>query len=162
MLLNLQSSTSPMKRVYLLSYELEINPEHMALTQALTLDQSRPGMGLNGTHGLFGSREWWDSIEQGRIPLLFLSGIIKRAYVAGQDPSRFNNSIELQLTDGSTQDIGIYVNNKKDARLFKAGSFVSIVYALDEFKPEAARNFGNKHHQITLEMAVSLEPAETK
>ncbi|SCC25333.1 hypothetical protein GA0061080_105623, partial [Gilliamella intestini] len=101
MLLKLENSKVPMKMVYLLSEKLKKNPEKAALTQALTLDKTKPKMGLKGTNGLFGTKEWWNSIEQGRIPLLFISGIIKKAYVAGQDPSNFNNTVDLLLEDGT-------------------------------------------------------------
>ncbi|OCG39518.1 hypothetical protein A9G29_08880 [Gilliamella sp. Fer2-1] len=149
-----------MKLVYLLSEELKAKPEQITLAQSLTLDKSKPYMGLNGTNGLFGTKEWWNSIEQGRIPLLFISGIIKKAYVAGQDPSNFNNTVDLLLEDGTIQSVGIYANKKKDSKLFKIGYSASIVYALDELKPQAALNFGQKYNQIALEMAVSLEPVE--
>ncbi|OCG78880.1 hypothetical protein A9G42_02405 [Gilliamella sp. Nev6-6] len=160
MLLKLENSKVPMKMVYLLSEKLKVNPEYASLTQALTLDHTKPYVGLNGTNGLFGTKEWWNSIEQGRIPLLFISGIIKKAYVAGQDPSNFNNTLDLLLEDGTIQSVGIYANKKKDSKLFKIGYSASIVYALDELKPQAALNFGQKYNQIALEMAVSLEPVE--
>ncbi|MWP61539.1 hypothetical protein [Gilliamella sp. Pas-s25] len=160
MLLKLENSKVPMKMVFLLSEELKNNPERVALTQALTLDKSKPTMGLKGINGLFGSKEWWNSIEQGRIPLLFISGIIKKAYVAGQDPSNFNNTVDLLLEDGTIQSVGIYTNKRVDSKLFKIGYSASIVYALDELKPQAVLNFGQKYNQIALEMAVSLEPVE--
>lgn len=158
MLLKLENTKVPMKLVYLLSAELKADPEYVSLTQALTLDRSRPYVGLNGTYGLFGTQEWWDSINRGKMPLLFLSGIIKRAYVTGQDPSDFNNTIDLLLDDGTIQSIGIYTNQEEDSDFFKEGHITSIVYALDELKPEAMLNFGQKYNQIALEMAVSLEP----
>ena len=160
MLLKLENSKVPMKLVYLLSEELKNDPEYVSLTQKLTLDKSKPYIGLNGTYGLFGSQEWWDNINNNKMPLLFLSGIIKRAYIAGQEPLRYNNTIDLLLDDGSIQMVGIYVNDKSNAYLFKVGYKTSIIYALDELKSGAARNFGQKYNEIALEMAVSLEPVE--
>ena len=160
MLLKLENSKVPMKLVYLLSEELKNDPEYVSLTQKLTLDKSKPYIGLNGTYGLFGSQEWWDNINNNKMPLLFLSGIIKRAYIAGQEPLRYNNTIDLLLDDGSIQMVGIYVNDKSNADLFKVGYKTSIIYALDELKSGAARNFGQKYNEIALEMAVSLEPVE--
>ena len=55
----LENTQTPMKLVYLLSEELKADPEYVSLTQALTLDKSKPYVGLNGTYGLFGSQEWW-------------------------------------------------------------------------------------------------------
>ena len=63
-------------------------------------------------------------------------------------------------TEGTIQSIGIYTNQEEDSDFFKEGHITSIVYALDELKPEAMLNFGQKYNQIALEMAVSLEPVK--
>lgn len=160
MLLNLDQVDVPMKLVYLLSRELKANPQRVELTQALTLDQSRPNMGLKGTYGLFGSQEWWDSIEQRRMPVLLLSGVIKDAYVAGQDPSEINNTIDLMLDDGSVCEVGIYVNDELDISLFRVGCRADIVYALDEMKEQPDVDGGINRSKTALEMAVSLQSVE--
>ena len=90
------------------------------------------------------------------MPLLYLSGVVQRAYVAGQDPSNSNNTIDLKLDDGSVRAVGIYVNNKADAGLFCAGRRVGIVYALDELKQQPATDGGVNYAKIALEMAVSV------
>lgn len=158
MLLTPDNRQKPMKKVYSLSEELKEYPEYVALTRSVTLDESKPNIGLNGTFGLFDTKEWWDNIKQRKMPLLFLNGVIKRSYVAGQDSSKVNNAIDLLLDDGSIKMISIYVNKESDADLFRVGHEVSIVYALDELKPAAANLFGQKYNQIALEMAISLEP----
>jgi hypothetical protein len=158
MLLHLDKAGEPMKRVYQLSEELKNDPEQIALAQALTLNLSKPMLGLKGTHGLFGSPEWWASIEQRKMPLLFVSGIIRRVYVAGQDSGDENNGIDLLLEDGSVRDVGIYVNDKADIPLFRVGCRVELVYALDELKKQPALDGGINYSKIELEMAVSLEP----
>ena len=47
-----------MKTVYDLATELYADPEQVEAAQALTLNVSKPHMGLKGTHGLFGSADW--------------------------------------------------------------------------------------------------------
>lgn len=91
------------------------------------------------------------------MPLLYLSGVVQRAYVAGQDPSDSNNTIDLKLNDGAVQTVGIYVNKKTDAGLFRPGCRVGIVYALDELKQQPAADGGINYAKIALEMAVSVE-----
>ncbi len=147
-----------MKLVYLLSEELKENPGRVALTQALTLDSSKPYMGLNGTYGLFGSREWWDNIEKRAMPLLFLSGVIQRTYVAGQDVSPEDNSFSLLLDNGAVREESIYNHTKEeDRKLFVVGSRVEVVYVFDELKPGAMMG-EETHLDIVLEMTVSLRP----
>ena len=158
MLLHLDKAGVPMKRVYLHSEKLKADPERVAAAQALTLNRSKPLLGLKGTHGLYGSTEWWTSIEQRKMPLLFISGIIRRAYVAGQDGGDSNNGVDLLLEDGSVRAEGIYVNDKADIPLFRVGCRVELVYALDELKKQPAQDGGINYAEVPLEMAVSLTP----
>jgi hypothetical protein len=160
MLLKLDNTKIPMKLVYSLSDELKEKPEQIALTQALTLDSSRPNMGLKGNNGLFGSDEWWDSIAQKKMLLLSVSGVITRTYVAGQDPSLLDNSFSLSLDDGSTCEESIYSYIKEeDKKLFRIGSKVEIIYARDELKRRMTSGEA-AYLNIVLEMAVSLKPVE--
>jgi hypothetical protein len=158
MLLDLGKAGVPMKRVYLHSQELKNDHERVAAAQALTLNTAKPLLGLKGKHGLYGSPEWWASIEQHKMPLLFISGIILRAYVAGQDGGNENNTVDLLLENGSVRDVGIYVNDKADIPLFRVGCRVEIVYALDEMKKQPAPDGGINYAEVALEMAVSWEP----
>lgn len=160
MLLKLENLKIPMKLVYFLSEELKTKPEQIVLTQSLTLDKSRPNIGLKGTYGLFGSQEWWNSINQGKMPLLYVSGVITRTYVAGQDPSPVDNAFSLLLDDGSKVEESIYDYIKEeDKKLFQKGSRVEIIYANDELKRKNS-NGEKAYLDIVLEMAVSLEPVE--
>ncbi|KAA1187617.1 hypothetical protein [Photorhabdus heterorhabditis] len=160
MLLNLEQDCIPMKCVFLLSEELKTNAKRISLTQELTLNQLKPQMGLKGKYGLFGSPDWWKNIKQRKMPLLFLSGVICDAYIAGQDNFSMNNTIDLKLSDGSICTAGIYVNNKDDVILFRIGYRAAIVYALDELKLQPTVDGGVNFSKIALEMAVSLQPVE--
>lgn len=115
----------PMKTVFRLQEELQTNPQRVEKTQSLTLNASKPTMGLSGKYGLFGSSEWWDSIAAGKMPLQRLSGVIVRAYVAGQDPDNIN-TIDIRVTDGSVQAVGIYLYDKADLPLFRVGHAVQL------------------------------------
>lgn len=157
MLLNLDDAPVPMKRVYSLSEDLKHDQQRVKKAQELTLDTSRPLMGLKGTCGIFASDEWWNSIRERKIPLKFISGVIKRAYVAGQDDDGVNNTVELVLKDGSVTNVGIYTNNINDVALFKPGCMVYIAYALDELKKQPAQDGGVNYSKVALEMAVSGE-----
>ncbi|WP_418125446.1 hypothetical protein [Variovorax sp. 160MFSha2.1] len=140
-------------RVYTLTEALEADPRQMELAQALTLNPSKPRMGLKGTFGLFGSPQWWDSINRRKMPLRFISGTIVEAYEAGQDSKTgLNNSMLLELGTGSREHFGIYTNNKKQAKLFVPGATVLMVDALDEYKrPE----HNGPESGITLEVVIS-------
>ena len=146
-----------MKTVYDLWFELLTveGQEHVRLAQALTLDESRPLLGLKGTNGLFGSDEWWMNIRSGRIPTRVVEGVIHDMAFAGQD-ARWGdevNELSLRLPDGSFLSESIYTNDTKDRALFKPGAEIRIVYALDELKRMSAGQ-GNAMSEIVLEMAI--------
>ena len=160
MFIDLRVIDVPMKIVYELSKEVMENPQSVTDTHALTLDESRPQLGLSGSHGLYATDEWWDNIYQGDTETLYVSGVIIDAYVAGQEHSDCNNEIDLQTADGSVRPVGIYVNNPADAALFRVGCRVDVIYALDELKEQPSKDGGINYLMIVLEMAVSLEPVE--
>lgn len=141
-------------RVYTLTEALQADPDRVKKAQALTLNRDKPHMGLKGTYGLFGSPEWWDSINCRRMPLRFLSGTIVRLSEAGQDSKTgVNNAMVLKLLDGTEETFGIYVNNRKQVNLFQLGSGVLMVDALDELK-RPQQNFPNDFG-VMLEVAIS-------
>ena len=146
-----------MKKVFDLRDELRANPRRVEKTQALTLDQAKPHMGLRGTYGLFASQDWWNNVDSGRMPLLRLAGVVERVYVSGQDEVEAN-TVDIRSADGSLHSVGIYLNDGSDLPLFRIGSAVEIVYALDELKQQPAPDGGVNVSKVALEMAVSLPP----
>ena len=173
MFLDINTSDCQMKLVYELATELERDPEHVKLVQGLTLDANRPLLGLKGTHGLFGSPQWWanvrESFEERRgwfkrlmtssIKTEVKSGLIVDTYFAGQD-ARWGdqvNTFDLKLEDGTILSEGIYPKLKSDRKLFVRGAKVSIAYVLDELKRRDA-NGRPQYSNIVLEMAVSTKP----
>jgi len=150
----------PMKKVFDLAEELRQNPKRVELTQALTLNASKPNMGLKGSHGLFGSPDWWTSIEAGAMPLKRLSGIIERAYYAGQGGTGPNNMIDIVTDNGTPEAVGIYINDPLDVNLFTKGHRVEIVYALDELKQQPSPEGLVNYSKVALAMSVSTQPAK--
>lgn len=132
----LDFSTQPcsMRLVYTLAHKLIRHPEYIAKAQRLTLDNSRPHMGLKGSYGLYGSDEWWQAIYQQRMPLRFVAGTISRTYYAGMDSDRRHNSYELTLADGTSHHESFLADDAADLAHFTVGKRVYAVYALDELK----------------------------
>lgn len=157
MFLCLEEAEVPMKLVFQLTEELKRDQERVTLAQALTLNEAKPHAGLRGRYGLFASQEWWDNIEQGKMPCQLISGVISRVYVGGQNET-VNNMIDLMTPDGEVKGEGIFLNDRADVKLFRVGCRADILLALDEMKHQPAANGGINYSKVTLEMAVSLEP----
>ncbi|TDP71062.1 hypothetical protein [Roseateles toxinivorans] len=144
------------KRVYELSKELADNPARIAKTQALTLNADKPLLGLLGDHGLFGSREWWLSIKEGRIEVRVYKGTIQRLYVAGQDAEEDDGKdFEYLCDDGSVRRESCVANDHVDLGLYREGATVALAYALDKLKKQPARDGGTNFTEVLLEVAVS-------
>ena len=141
------------KVTYKLSIELERNPRMIKMAQSLTLDLSRPGMGLKGSFGLYGSDEWWKSIDEGLLKCRKIRGTVTRVYCAGQSEGGKVNSFELKLDDGGKYSESIYVNERGDYKLFKVGSVVEILYVFDELKVADSLS-GSRYSDIVLRMSV--------
>lgn len=152
-----RNASALMRPVYTLAEALVQDPARIAKIRDLTLDSSRPHMGLKGRHGLFASVEWWESIKAGRLQTQTLTGCIERTYFAGQDSQRGDqvNSFTLRLADGSTVDESIYTHRRQDIKLFVSGATVTMVYALDELKAQPAADGGVNVARTVLEVSVS-------
>ncbi len=161
MYLKMEDIAKPMKVVYTLREELKKKPEYVAQVQAMTLNCEKPLLGLKGTHGLFGSDEWWESISSGRTPIRVVSGQITELFFAGQDSRWGNqvNSFSLTLDGGAIVEESIYTSQKLDRRLFVVGATVCIAYALDELKKQPAGDGSTNYSESVLEMAISIGAA---
>lgn len=123
-----------MKVVYSLRSDLEKDPARVLETQALTLNDARPMLGLKGSRGLFGSDEWWSNVESGVIDVAYVTGVIKELYVAGQERLDHPNEFELTLDDGGLRSEGILVDDPGLISEYVPGRRVRIKYAYDELK----------------------------
>ncbi|MDP1978671.1 hypothetical protein [Undibacterium sp.] len=142
------------KLVYELSLELAHDFEQVSLAQTLTLDESRPLMGLRGTYGLFGSEKWWRNIANGLMPTKVISGVIERVYSSGQDADNEINTMDVISKEGEHLMEGIYLNFEKDLSLFKVGAEVYIFYALDPLKKQTSGG-AVQFSEIVVEVAIS-------
>lgn len=157
MLLNELDFIEPMKLVYQVRVEIEQNPDYVKDVQKLTLNQSKPTRGLNGTYGLYGSIEWLNNLESGVIPRKKIFGIIQSVYKVSMDESVGSDTMDILIdADGKTVKEGIYFNDENDLELFKAGKRVEILYYIEEMKAVDYATGGKVKHEFVLEMAVSI------
>lgn len=137
---NRNHEQSKMHQVYSLEQQIQSNPELVAQAQALTLDQSRPKMGLRGQHGLFGTERWWSAIESGLIKRITREGRITRVYRVGVDPGSEANEVEFIDDGGSLRKDGLYFNHSSERKFYREGRNIRIEYALDESKKSQPSN----------------------
>lgn len=115
-----------MKTLYDLNTELKDDPERFRRAQALTLDDSRPNMGLAGTFGLYGSDRCWGNLRGGQIPTRIYEGSIESLHFVGQGNNgvgQGNNgrAFTLICDDGTPYTYSLVANEKADLRAYQTG-----------------------------------------
>ena len=156
MYIDLSSYPIELELVYEFSKDITNDPDQIRDTHKLTLDESRPFMGLRGDKGLFGTQEWWENIHAKVIPSEIKSGVITRTYVAGMENLAQDNSFEYLDDTGKLHDEGIYTLNKSKRSLFNLNHLVVIYYAYDEMKASTIED--PDYSCSVIEMAISKMP----
>lgn len=111
-------------------YRLRDDAEHVANVQKAT--QTTTDYGIEPTHGLFGSPEWWKCIESGRLAVHTLRGRITDVYMAGmKDWPEF----EMVSDAGEVSRWTREANSEEQAALYEVGRPVEIDYVLQRHRP---------------------------
>jgi len=129
-----------MKTVFDLKIALADDPVRVEDTRKLTLDESRPLMGLAGTYGLLGSPEWWDNLNSGKIPTMIYEGVIESVQFEGMNNE--GRSFTLAQGDAEPYIYSCVANQKSDLRLYEIGRKARVT-VLSEKKKN-----GNNHDMV--------------
>jgi hypothetical protein len=64
-------------------YRLRDDKEHVERVQKATLTTEQ--FGIEPTHGLLGSADWWEKVSSSELPVLTCRGIITRRYMGSRN-----------------------------------------------------------------------------
>lgn len=110
-------------------YNLEFDTPQIERIQKATL--SMDDYGIQQTHGLFGSREWWEQITSGALPTVKLTGRISKVYMGSMgDWPMF----EFRDAAGETHSFTRWAQNPKLDRLYAVGREVEVDYVIQKHK----------------------------
>jgi len=113
-----------MRIIYDLEIALAEDPQRVADTQALTLDTSRPHMGLAREYGLYASEEWWANLKSGAMLTNIYEGpIADRRFIGMHNETR---AFTLDLGDGENFTYDLMANRKEDKNLYRIGKVVRV------------------------------------
>ena len=127
------------KEIYTLERDLESNPKRVELAQKLTLDDSRPSMGLKGTYGLFASEKWWYNFHKNKIPKVIYDGVIESIYFSGMHNE--SKSFTLRLDGGGIYKYSLVADHKSDLKLYKEGARLKVITYIEKMKNGGEQNF---------------------
>jgi hypothetical protein len=106
-------------------YDLREDHQRIRWMQEATM--TTRDFGLEPTHGLFGSAEWWRNIEDGELPAYQASGLITNVYNVGEgDHPEFSMVDESGIETTWKRE----VNRAEDDDLYIIGRMVELEYVL--------------------------------
>lgn len=113
-------------------YRLREDVQQIQNIQRATLTTEE--FGLQQTHGLFGSPEWWQNIERGALPLQTARGRITKVYMGSMgDWPEF----KMLTSEGAELTWTRDVNCREFDALFREGAEVEVDYVVQSSKPKS-------------------------
>jgi hypothetical protein len=120
-------------------YQLRKDTEHVRKVQKATLTTEQ--YGIQQTHGLFGSDEWWQKIASGDLPMRRLRGAITRVYMGSMgDWPEF----AMRTDDGEESSWTRFAQTKELSQLYVVGKRIELDYVLQRNKLKAPVDAGGE------------------
>ncbi len=128
-------------------YRLQLDKDYIAEVQKAT--QASDKFGIEPTHGVFGSAEWWAHIRDGTLPVHHLKGTIASVHMGSMnDWPEFT----LRTENGEEFTWSRYANCPEFAELYTVGRGIELDYIVQRHR---ATSFGpGTHVRIPIEIRV--------
>jgi hypothetical protein len=110
-------------------YDLKRDKQHIESVQRATLTTKE--FGIEQTHGLFGSKEWWEQIARGKLPVQRLCGVITRLYMGSM-----NDWPEFSMWSDAGEEVSWsrYANGEPLAEFYAVGRCVEVHYVVQRHR----------------------------
>lgn len=128
-----------MKKIYSLEIEHEDDPSRVEKAQKLSLDSSKPHLGLKGIYGLYGSPEWWENIYRGKVPSKTYEGVIEDISFTGMHNEA--EGFTLKLDDGGAYSYTCVVNRRRNMKLYQVGRRAKVTTFIEVLKKGTDHEF---------------------
>ncbi|MDM7982832.1 MAG: hypothetical protein QUV02_00145 [Maricaulis sp.] len=123
-----------MKRIYWLKNDdAAYSPRAIQKSRNLSLSSDSP-YGVVAEFGLYGSEEWWENIQRGKIPTRITEGRVIGLFEEGQDRSGVPNSVEIETLDGCRVKRSIRFSNEPESERLKVGYKIKLVEIIQKLK----------------------------
>ena len=137
-------------------YDLRKDHQRIRWLQEATMTTRH--VGLEPTHGLFGSRGWWRNIELGRLPVFAASGVITEVYHVGEGDFPEFTMIDA---DGIETSWKREVNCAEDDDLYVIGRQVELTYVLQRARLDLADLGLDQTEKCILTLRIDLPRSRT-
>jgi hypothetical protein len=128
-------------------YRLRADKDFIAQVQKATTTSEESG--IEPTHGLFGSAEWWRHVRDGTLPVHTLRGTITCVYMGSMnDWPEFT----MRTETGEESSWSRYASDPAFASLYTVGRPIELDYLVQQHRPQSFDS-GAKH-KIPIEIRV--------
>ncbi len=135
-------------------YRLRDDARKIADVQRATLSTTE--FGIEPTHGLFGSEEWWGQIAGGTLPVDTLRGTITRVYMGSMgDWPEFEMRTDLGELSRWTRE----AKSTALAGAYAVGRAIEIDYVVQRHRPAAWD--GGAETRVVVEIRVGDHPEQS-
>jgi trehalose utilization protein len=124
-------------------YQLRRNQKFIDQVQKATLTTKE--FGIQQTHGLFGSPEWWENIQTGKLKTHVVRGVIHRVYMGSQNDWPM---CEVLSDDGEISKWTREMQDFSYDSLYRVGGKIEIDYVLQKSKPDAPWSAGAEQKNV--------------
>jgi hypothetical protein len=120
-------------------YQLRNDTDHIKKVQKATLTTEQ--YGVQPTHGLFGSDEWWQKIASGELPMRRLRGAIIRVYMGSMgDWPEF----VMRTDDGEESSWTRFADSRELSELYGVGKRIELDYVIQRNRVKAPIQAGEE------------------
>lgn len=130
-----------------IAYRLKDNPNHIAQVQKATL--TTENFGIEPTHGLFCSPEWWERIAGGDLRIHTLRGIVTDRFMGSMGDWPM---IKVRNDAGEESSWTREVNIQEQDALYRVGRRIEIDYVIQHFRRKSSDP--NAEHKVVIEIRV--------
>jgi hypothetical protein len=129
-------------------YQLRRDKQRIEAVQRATAATRK--FGVMRTHGLFGSDQWWQKVESGKLPIRTVSGVITRLYMGGM---RDTPEFILRSDDGKESSWLRQANSEELDGFYGEGRQIEIDYVLQRHRL-FSEGFWPKQHPVVVEIRI--------
>jgi len=139
-------------------YQLTNNPTYIKDLQSASLNSSQ-NFGLQITHGLCGSTEWWDNIKKGALKKMLHKGKITKVYWTAM----CNDTPVFDMIDenGKILSYNREADNKTLFKQYKEGATIEIDYVIQKFKEGVDTLDDKRETEIIFEIRIEEKQNNT-
>lgn len=130
-----------------IAYRLKDDAKHIAQVQKATL--TTDNFGIEPTHGLFGSSEWWDQVAGGALLVHTLRGMITERFMASMGDWPM---IKVRNDAGEESQWTRKVNTREQDVLYRVGRRIEIDYVLQRHRRKPSDP--KAEHKVVIEIRV--------